>query len=47
VRTLGSVEGQLRPTNPRFTATSKNGVLIVKLPRRPASKGTTIPVKAE
>jgi HSP20 family protein len=31
----------------RVTATSKNGVLVVTLPKTPASKGTMIPVKAE
>jgi len=31
----------------KVTATFKNGVLIVTLPKTPASKGTTIPVKAE
>ena len=31
----------------KVTATFKNGVLIVTLPKTPAAKGTTIPVKAE
>jgi len=31
----------------KVTATFKNGVLVVKLPRTPAARGTTIPVKAE
>ena len=31
----------------RVTAASKNGVLVVTLPKTPASKGTMIPVKAE
>jgi HSP20 family protein len=31
----------------KVTATVKNGVLTVTLPKTPAAKGTTIPVKAE
>jgi HSP20 family molecular chaperone IbpA len=31
----------------KVTATVKNGVLTVMLPKTPASKGTMIPVKAE
>ena len=31
----------------KVTATVKNGVLTVALPKTPAAKGTTIPVKAE
>jgi HSP20 family protein len=31
----------------RVTATFKNGLLTVTLPKTPAAKGTTIPVKAE
>jgi HSP20 family protein len=31
----------------KVTATFKNGVLVVTLPKTPASKGTMIPVKAE
>jgi HSP20 family protein len=31
----------------KVTATFKNGVLVVKLPKTPAARGTTIPVKAE
>jgi len=31
----------------KVTATFKNGVLVVTLPKTPASMGTTIPVKAE
>ena len=31
----------------KVTATVKNGVLTVVLPKTPAAKGTTIPVKAE
>jgi HSP20 family protein len=31
----------------KVTATFKNGVLAVTLPKTPASKGTMIPVKAE
>ena len=31
----------------KVTATFKNGVLVVTLPKTPAAKGTTIPVKAE
>ena len=31
----------------KVSATFKNGLLTVKLPKTPAAKGTTIPVKAE
>jgi HSP20 family molecular chaperone IbpA len=31
----------------KVTATFKNGVLTVMLPKTPAAKGTMIPVKAE
>ncbi|MBI4587832.1 MAG: Hsp20/alpha crystallin family protein [Candidatus Rokubacteria bacterium] len=31
----------------KVTATFKNGVLMVTLPKTPAARGTTIPVKAE
>ena len=31
----------------KITATFKSGVLVVTLPKTPASRGTTIPVKAE
>jgi len=31
----------------KVTATFKNGVLVVTLPKTPAAKGTMIPVKAE
>ncbi len=31
----------------KVTATFKNGVLTIKLPKTPAAKGTTIPIKAE
>ena len=31
----------------KVTATVKNGVLTVTLPKTPAAKGTTIPIKAE
>ena len=31
----------------KITATFKNGLLVVTLPKTPMSKGTTIPVKAE
>jgi HSP20 family protein len=31
----------------KVTATFKNGVIIVTLPKAPGAKGTTIPVKAE
>jgi HSP20 family molecular chaperone IbpA len=31
----------------KFTATFKNGVLVVTLPKTPAAKGTMIPVKTE
>jgi HSP20 family molecular chaperone IbpA len=31
----------------KVTAAVKNGVLTVTLPKTPAAKGTTIPIKAE
>jgi HSP20 family molecular chaperone IbpA len=31
----------------KVLATFKNGLLTVTLPKTPASKGTTIPIKAE
>jgi HSP20 family molecular chaperone IbpA len=31
----------------KVSATVKNGVLTVTLPKTPAAKGTTIPIKAE
>ena len=31
----------------KVSATFKNGLLTVRLPKTPAAKGTTIPVKAE
>jgi len=31
----------------KVTATFKNGLLTIKLPKTPAAKGTTIPIKAE
>jgi HSP20 family molecular chaperone IbpA len=31
----------------KVTATFKNGLLTVTLPKTPAAKGTTIPIKAE
>ncbi len=31
----------------KVTATFKNGLLTVTMPKRPAAKGTTIPIKAE
>jgi HSP20 family protein len=40
VRLPASVDGS------RVTATFKNGLLTVTLPKAPAAKGTTIPIKA-
>jgi HSP20 family protein len=31
----------------KVTATFKNGVVTITLPKTPSAKGTTIPVKAE
>jgi HSP20 family protein len=41
VRLPASVDGS------KVTATFKNGLLAVTLPKAPAAKGTTIPIKAE
>jgi HSP20 family molecular chaperone IbpA len=37
----------LRMEVPGMDATFKNGVLVVTLPRTPAAKGSTIPMKSE
>jgi HSP20 family protein len=44
---LRSVRLPMAEDGSKVTATFKNGVLVVTLPKTPASKGTTIPVKAE
>ena len=44
---LRSVRLPMAVDGSKVTATFKNGVLVVTLPKTPASKGTTIPVKAE
>ena len=44
---LRSVRLPMAVDGSMVTATFKNGVLVVTLPKTPASKGTTIPVKAE
>ena len=44
---LRSVRLPMAVDGSKVTATFKNGVLIVTLPKTPASKGTMIPVKAE
>ena len=44
---LRSVRLPMAVDGSKITATFKNGVLVVTLPKTPASKGTTIPVKAE
>ena len=44
---LRSVRLPMAVDGSKVTATYKNGVLVVTLPKTPASKGTTIPVKAE
>ena len=44
---LRSVRLPMAVDGTKVTATFKNGVLVVTLPKTPASKGTTIPVKAE
>ena len=44
---LRSVRLPVAVDGSKVTATFKNGVLVVTLPKTPASKGTTIPVKAE
>ena len=44
---LRSVRLPMAVDGSKVTATFKNGVLVVTLPKTPASKGTMIPVKAE
>ena len=44
---LRSVRLPMAVDGSMVTATFKNGVLVVTLPKTPAAKGTTIPVKAE
>lgn len=44
---LRSVRLPMAVDGSKVTATFKNGVLVVTLPKTPASKGTTIPVKVE
>lgn len=44
---LRSVRLPMAVDGSKVTATFKNGVLVVTLPKTPASKGTPIPVKAE
>ncbi len=44
---LRSVRLPMAVDGSKVTAAFKNGVLVVTLPKTPASKGTTIPVKAE
>jgi HSP20 family protein len=44
---LRSVRLPMAVDGSQVTATFKNGVLVVTLPKTPASKGTMIPVKAE
>ena len=44
---LRSVRLPMAVDGGKVTATFKNGVLIVTLPKTPAAKGTMIPVKAE
>jgi HSP20 family protein len=44
---LRSVRLPMAVDGSKVTATFKNGVLMVTLPKTPAAKGTTIPVKAE
>ena len=44
---LRSVRLPMAVDGSKVTATFKNGVLVVTLPKTPASKGTVIPVKAE
>jgi HSP20 family protein len=44
---LRSVRLPMAVDGSKVTATFKSGVLVVTLPKTPASKGTTIPVKAE
>ena len=44
---LRSVRLPMAVDGSKITATFKNGVLVVTLPKTPAAKGTMIPVKAE
>lgn len=44
---LRSVRLPMAVDGSKVTATFKNGVLVVMLPKTPAAKGTMIPVKAE
>jgi HSP20 family protein len=44
---LRSVRLPMAVDGSKVTATFKNGVLVVTLPKTPASKGTMVPVKAE
>jgi HSP20 family protein len=44
---LRSVRLPMAVDGSKVTASFKNGVLVVTLPKTPASKGTMIPVKAE
>jgi HSP20 family protein len=44
---LRSVRLPMAVDGDKVTATFKNGVLVVTLPKTPAAKGTMIPVKAE
>ena len=44
---LRSVRLPMAVDGSKVTATYKNGVLVLTLPKTPASKGTMIPVKAE
>jgi HSP20 family protein len=44
---LRSVRLPMAVDGSKVTATFKNGVLVVTLPKAPAAKGTMIPVKAE
>jgi HSP20 family protein len=44
---LRSVRLPMAVDGSKVTATFKNGVLVVTLPKTPASKGTMIPVKTE
>ena len=44
---LRSVRLPMAVDGSKITATFKNGVLMVTLPKTPAAKGTTIPVKTE
>jgi HSP20 family protein len=44
---LRSVRLPMAVDGSKVTATFKNGVLVVTLPKTPASKGTIIPVKEE